>query len=83
MQYELNSVKPIGKPETKNIGLPPVPTYGINVVITAGIVGQPYNGFTTSSNVFYELERGKTIDENDVELNAFATNYVEKKYPKI
>jgi hypothetical protein len=81
MQFKLNSVKPISKPFTKKEGLPPVDKYGINIMITAGIVGQPYNGFTASSNIFYELERGKTIDENDVELNAFATQYVATKYP--
>lgn len=81
MQYKLKSVTPIGKPKTQNIGLPPVEKYGINIIITTEIVGQVYNGFTKSDAMFFELDKADSIDENEVKMNAFATNYVATKYP--
>ena len=83
MQYQLKSVKPISKPQTQNIGLPPVPKYGINIIITTEIVGQPYIGFCKCDNMFFELDPSDSIDESEVKMNAFATTYVATKYPNI
>jgi hypothetical protein len=81
MQYQLKDVKAISKPFTNRAGLPPVNKYGINIMITTGIVGQTYNGFTKCDNVFFELDPADTIDQSEVKMNAYATQYVATKYP--
>jgi hypothetical protein len=81
MQYQLKEVKTTSKPFTKREGIPPVEKYGINIMIITGIVGQTYNGFTKSDNVFFELDPADTIDQSEVKMNDFATKYVATKYP--
>lgn len=81
MQYQLKDVKAISKPFTNRAGLPPVNKYGINIMITTGIVGQTYSGFTKCDNVFFELDPSDTIDQSEVKMNAYATQYVATKYP--
>ena len=81
MEYKLKEVKTISVPFIKKEGLPPVDKYGINIMITTEIVGQTYNGFTKSDNMFFELDKADSIDENEVKMNDFATKYVSTKYP--
>lgn len=81
MQYELKEVKVISKPFTKKDGNPSVDKYGVNIMITTGIVGQNYIGFTKSDNMFFELDKSDSIDKNEVKMNTFATQYVATKYP--
>jgi len=81
MKYELKEVKAISKPFTKKEGIPPIDKYGINIMITTGIVGQTYNGFTKSDNMFFELDPSDSIDKSKVKMNDFAIKYVETKYP--
>ena len=79
MKYELKEVKAISKPFTKKEGIPPIDKYGINIMITTGIVGQTYNGFTKSDNMFFELDPSDSIDKSKVKMNDFAIKYVETK----
>jgi len=81
MQYKLNGVTPVGRPGTRKVGLPPVEKYGINIMITTGIVSQTYNGFTKSDSMFFELDPADTIDESEIKMNTFANQYVATKYP--
>ncbi len=80
MQYELKSVKAIGNPYTRK-DKDGQEQYGINILITTGIVGQTYKGFTNTDSSFFELEKGQTINQNEAEMNAFATQFVSEKYP--
>lgn len=81
MEYKLKSVKPLTKPQTQRVGIPPVEKYGIQVVITTEIVGQTYRGFQNIDSEFFELDPTDTIDQSEVKMNAFATQYVATKYP--
>jgi len=81
MQYELKEVKVLSRPFTKKDGNPPVDKYGVNIMVTTGIVGQTYNGFTKSDNMFFEVNPADTIDQSEVKMNTFAVNYVATKYP--
>lgn len=88
MQYKLKDVKPIGKPgdrkfqEKDQNGQPIIVVkYGINILITTEIVGQTYNGFCNNDAVFFELDKAKTIDQEQIRMDAFATQYVATKYP--
>jgi hypothetical protein len=87
MQYELKEVKLLGKPGDKEFkeiqnGQPVTVTkYGINIVIVTKIVGQPYSGFCNNDMTFFELDKSKTIDQEQVRMNAFAAQYIANKYP--
>lgn len=88
MQYSLKEVKLVGKPGNRKFqsadenGKPiVVEKYGITVVVVTQIVGQIYKGFCNNDSVFYELDKDETINENDTNLNAFATQFVQEKYP--
>lgn len=83
MQYELKSVKAVGNPYINRIlvGKVYVEKYGINIVITVGIVGNTYKGFCNNDGMFFELKKGQTIEQNEVDMNTFAVQYVKDKYP--
>lgn len=80
MQYELKSVKDIGSPYTKK-DFEGNEKYGVNIIITTGIVGQNYNGFTNTDSSFFELNKKKSIEENKSDMQKFATQFVLTKYP--
>lgn len=83
MKYELKSVKTIGSPynhrDIKNSQA--VEIYGINILIITTIVGQTYNGFCNYDTAFFELDKTKTIEENQTAINDFAVQYIKNKYP--
>lgn len=83
MQYELKSVKAVGNPYTNKVLVNKnyVEKYGINIVVTVGIVGNTYNGFCNNDGMFFELKKGQTIEQNEADMNTFAVQYVENKYP--
>jgi hypothetical protein len=88
MQYQLKSVMPVSKPETKRFtqtdanGNPVViEKYGINICVTTSIVGQTYNGFCNNNAMFFELDKNDTENQSTVKMNAFATQYVATTYP--
>lgn len=83
MQYELKSVKAVGNPYTNRVLVNKnyVEKYGINIVVTVGIVGNTYNGFCNNDGMFFELKKGQTIEQNEADMNTFAVQYVENKYP--
>lgn len=83
MQYELKSVKAVGNPYINRIlvGKVYVEKYGINIVITVGIVGNTYKGFCNNDGMFFELDKNDTIQQSEVKMNAFAVQYVLDTYP--
>lgn len=83
MQYELKSVKSIGSPYTNRILVNKnyIEKYGINIIVTIGVVGNTYNGFCNNDGMFFELDKNDTIQQSEVKLNAFAVQYVLNKYP--
>ena len=79
MQYVLKEVKAVSNPFTKKVN--GIDKYGINIVVTTGIVSQTYIGFCNCDNMFFELNKSDTIDQSQTKMNAFATQFVATKYP--
>jgi len=55
--------------------------YGIDVLITTGIVGQTYNGFQNLNVAFCPIEKTDDINQIQTKIDAFATQYIATKYP--
>jgi hypothetical protein len=55
--------------------------YGIDVLITTGIVGQTYDGFQNLNLSFCPIEKTDDINQIQAKIDAFATQYVATKYP--
>jgi len=55
--------------------------YGIDVLITTGIVGQTYDGFQNLNVAFCPIEKTDDINQIQTKIDAFATQYIATKYP--
>lgn len=76
MQYILKSATAKQVPYTNRENV-----YGIDVLITTGIVGQTYNGFQNLNVAFCPIEKTDDYNSIEIKINAFATSFVSKKYP--
>jgi hypothetical protein len=78
MNYEVKAVSPQGLPYTLE------GVYGVPLLITTGIVGQPYDGFVnieSNNDTFCPILRTDGTDACEVKFAAFASVYVATKYP--
>jgi hypothetical protein len=76
MEYILKSATSKQVPYTNRDNV-----YGIDVLITTGIVGQTYDGFQNLNIGFCPIERTDNINQIQAKINLFATNFVTTKYP--
>lgn len=79
MEYQLVGLKLISLPTT--IIVEEQEVYGVSIVVFTGIVGQTYTGFQNSDEAFCPLDKTKSIDENELATQVFATAFVAQKYP--
>ena len=78
MNYEVKNIQPQGLPETRN------EVYGVPLIITTGIVGQPYNGFVnveSNADTFCPILKTDSTDSAEAKFATFAAAYVATKYP--
>lgn len=78
MQYEVKNVVALGLPFTKN------EVFGLNLAITAGIVGQNYPGFVNvdiNKETFCPILKTDTVNQIEAKMAAFAAAYVTATYP--
>jgi hypothetical protein len=80
MNYEVKDIKPAALPFTKNS------VYGVQLIITTGIVGQTYTGFVnveSNDDTFCPILRTDGTDAAEAKFVIFAADYVTTKYPNI
>jgi hypothetical protein len=76
MDYILKSATSQAVPYTNKDSV-----YGIDAVVTTGIVGQTYDGFINLDVIFCPVEKTDTIDEIEVKIGDAARAYILVKYP--
>ena len=76
MEYILKSATSKQVPYTNKQNV-----YGIDVLITTGIVGQTYEGFKNINVGFCPIEKIDTVDDIEVKIGNFARAFVSEKYP--
>lgn len=76
MEYILKSATSRQVPYTNKENV-----YGIDVLITTGIVGQTYDGFKNLNVGFCPVEKTDSVNQIQAKIDAFATTYVATKYP--
>ena len=80
MNYEVKDVKPTALPYTRN------EVYGVQLIITTGIVGQTYPGFVnieSNNDTFCPILRTDGTDAAEEKFATFAAEYVANKYPNV
>ena len=84
MEYKLVDAKAQGLPYSKVLDLstPEVKTFGLDLVVKSGIVGQTYPGFENVELVFCPIEKTDTVDDIEAKIITSATNYIKATYPK-
>jgi hypothetical protein len=80
MNYEVKDVKPVALPYTKDN------VYGVQLIITTGIVGQIHPGFVnieSNTDTFCPILRTDGTDAAEEKFAEFAAEYVANKYPNV
>jgi hypothetical protein len=78
IQYTLKSAKARKIPYTNEEEV-----YGVDVLITTTIVGQPYEGFEKLDIGFCPLEKTDTINQAEQKINVFAQQFITTTYPNV
>lgn len=78
IQYTLKSAKAKKTPYTNEEEV-----YGVDVLITTKIVGQPYEGFEKLDLSFCPLEKTDSISQAEQKINTFAQQFILTNYPDI
>lgn len=83
MEYKLVKASPIGLPYNRTVGIKNGKDleYGIDVVITTGIVNQVYSGFQNVDRGFCKIEKTDNVEKIESKIQLYADAFVRDKYP--